>query len=95
LEKKENFAIFGPACVTHCFSSEMLNSPKWEVPMNSGNTINKVISEFLKNGDKQSKLQLIEEIDWPLNKQCANYPNKLFSIVQKVKEYFNNEVESS
>lgn len=71
LKKKGNLSIWSPSCVIHCYGQNEQNSPNWQVPQDSGNTIDLVIQEYLKtNGKKQVKL--MDDDNWPINGKCAN-----------------------
>ena len=74
----QNFSAWLPACVTHCFDDK-LNDMTWEVPENSGRTVNEVVMEFLKN-PLQRKIY-IDEMYWPENSNCAKF---LPSLIRKI-----------
>ena len=68
IDRHENFSVWAPACVTHCYDDKA-NDENWEVPEGSGMTANKAIEEFLKN--PMVKNIRIEEGLWPENKACS------------------------
>ncbi len=70
LKKKRNLSVWSPACVVHCFGQNEQNSSDWQVPQNSGNTIDLVIQDYLKTHGK-SQIKLMDDEDWPVNAKCA------------------------
>ena len=86
MKGRKNISVWSPSCLIHCFSQKEDDSSDWEVPENSGNSINKIVSEFIeKHGGKQ--IDLIDEQNWPNNSKCAN--NVVKEIIFENKE--NNE----
>ncbi len=71
LKKKGNLSVWSPACVNHCYWQNEQNSPSWQVPQDSGNTIDFVIQEFLKTNGK-NQVKLMDDGNWPVNGKCAN-----------------------
>jgi len=69
LASKQNLSAWSISCLTHCFG-EIIESKNWEIPENSGNTINKVVRDFLESQGMQNLL--IDNDDWPLNMKCSN-----------------------
>lgn len=72
INSKNNISTWSVSCLIHCFYESLLNDKNWEVPKSSGNTINHVISQFLKN---ESQINLIDPDYWPSNDKCAS-PSK-------------------
>ena len=72
LKKKNNLSVWSPACVIHCYGQDQQNSPDWQVPKNSGNTIDLIVKEYLKTKGKY-QVKLADGIDWPYNEKCANF----------------------
>jgi hypothetical protein len=74
---KKNLSIWSPSCIIHCFNDEDRNSPNWQVPEDSGNTVDNVVERFL-NSRGNEQIILIDEVEWPFNKKCSNYdPNSV------------------
>jgi hypothetical protein len=76
LKKKNNLSVWSPSCVIHCYWQNEQNSPKWQVPENSGNTIDLIIKEYLRSHGKY-QVKLIDDEDWPVNGKCANLNEEL------------------
>jgi len=76
LKKKNNLSVWSPSCVIHCFYQDSQNSPNWQVPQDSGNTIDLIIKEYLKTQGKY-QVNLIDKKDWPNNEKCANLNSEL------------------
>jgi hypothetical protein len=67
LLKKKNLSIFSPACVFHCFEFSQRSTNELSV---NGRIIDSVLSEFIDTkGEEQ--IILIDNFDWPNNKNCA------------------------
>jgi len=66
LAKKTNFAVWCPACLTHCWTEDNFYNKSWAVPDASGNTINVAIEKFMKAGMEQTgNRDMDDEVDWP------------------------------
>ena len=70
LHIKKNLSVWSPSCVTHCFWQDAYSSPNWEVPQKSGNNIDLIVKDFLKNEGKK-QYELLDKINWPENAGCA------------------------
>jgi len=71
MNKNNNLSAWSPSCINHCYHQNELYSPNWEVPQDSGNTINSVVKEYLKSKGKY-QVKLIDKCNWPDNKKCSN-----------------------
>jgi hypothetical protein len=69
LKKKDNISVWSISCVVHCFGDDALNSEDWRIPESSSNSINKVVSDFLKDN---IQVNLIDNVYWPDNEKCSN-----------------------
>lgn len=69
VERRNNFSAWLISCVKHCFDDK-LHDTNWEVPENSGITVNEAIRRFLE--EPENKQVYLDVDEWPENSNCAN-----------------------
>lgn len=57
------------SCLSHTLSYWAMGDTRWEVPANSGNTLDHALSLFLSG----TQARFIDEIAWPNNAPCSKY----------------------
>ena len=68
IKNKKNLSVFSPACVMHCYKDGKRLS--WDVQV-KGYNVDKVMSQFVNTNGKEQIL-LVDDVEWPNNKGCAN-----------------------
>ncbi|CAD8164203.1 unnamed protein product [Paramecium octaurelia] len=64
---------FAPSCLEHCFLlKDYYNSQDWEVPGESGNTIQEAINNWLNSKPNPENNFYVDNVEWPNNKKCSN-----------------------
>lgn len=76
---KPRRAGYFPACIIHGLSQGIpFNSPNWQVPQNSGNTVSKIMNDFITdNYVNDSYILYSDNVSWPFNTGCNNLTNLL------------------
>lgn len=68
--KRPNVNAFGIACVAHEFLAGRFNNIEFTVPMNSTNTVEYLIENWMKSKTPTNWTR-IDQVEWPHNVPCA------------------------
>ncbi|CAD8155956.1 unnamed protein product [Paramecium pentaurelia] len=64
---------FAPSCLEHCFLlRDYYDSSDWEVPGDSGNTIQVALNNWLNSKTNPEDNFYVDKVEWPDNKKCSN-----------------------